>query len=591
MVNMGESDPELEKLREILADRNSKRELKAERLGDMEFFSKTPERKGFLLGWFFDPRNSDTRMCFAAHETLGRLIEGGAKFLEGDLARIKDATESGAGVVKKRATGILKMMRRRLEKEETQRLRALLFDDEAARERKISVLEYSDYIASRRENVDVLIEFISANECDDELFRIGLETYAEINSEGCGLHISEAQLFYIGGALNSISTEMRERGEMIYGIMALHVPKMLLEHPGIPDEKKVELLLDKERFAADMPRSVSVLIDFMLDNELCFANESIRQAARDTFQGLVEERLPLTEHHVKRIVAMVVADPSLDILQAEQRENAFWMFKQLVMNGYEIPRNYQGRIMKAAGEMWPKAKDEPRKEEWRLKKLYGLRAAELVLAVLLVEMKEGRKAGWPFRPEDRALISYDTSHEDDEIREAAVRAEALIDEIDEEICAADSTAMREAALRKVRETAEKVLCKYLDEDGAYPESAGKENLEQMLADAEREAEEAIAAEKGKENAGEAGIPEEREGLAGRAPKPPREEEPHCRIEETPVVLYSDGLQKEAMEAVRDKPGLPPEVDPLRKTAKIGKAELESRIVLAKVQAPQGGNGK
>lgn len=589
MVTMEENDQELVRLREILADPRAERELKIGRLGDVEFFSETPERRGFLLKWFLDPHNANTRMCFAAHETLGRLIENGERFLEEDLAGIKDATESGAGVVKKRATGILKMMRRRLEKEETQRLRALLFDEDAARERKIAVLEYSDYIASRRENVDVLIEFISGNECDDELFRIGLGTYVEISSEGCGLHITEAQLFYTGGALNSISTGMRERGERIYEIMARYVPKMLLEHPGIPEGKKVELLRNRERFASDMPRSVSVLIDFMLDNEMCFANEDICRAARDTFQSLVEGRLPLTEHHVNRIAAMAVADPSLDILQEEQRENAFWMFRQLVMNGYEIPRNCQGKIMKAAGEMWPRAKDEPRKEEWRLKKLYGLMAAELVLAVLLVEMKEGRKAGWPFRPEDRALISYDTGHEDKDIREIAVRVDALIDEIDEEICAAESTAMREAALRRVREAADRVLGEYLNEGGEHPEGAEKETVEGVLAEAEREAEAAIGAENGRENAGEADIPGEK--LAGRASKPPREEEPHRRDEDTPVVLYSAGLEKEAMEAVRDKPGLPPGADPLRKTAKMGREELERKIALAKIQMPHGGDGK
>lgn len=586
MVKMGETDPELEKLREILADRNSERELKAERLRDVEFFSKTQERKGFLLGWFLDPRNADTCMCFAAHEALGGLVEKGEKFLEEDLAKIKNATETGSGVAKKRATGILKMMRRRLEKEETQRFRALLFDEDATRERKISMLEYSEYISGRRENMDVLIEFISANECDAELFEIGLETYEEINREHRGSHITEAQLFYIGGALNSISTEMRERGERIYEIMALYVPKMVLEQPGIPNEKKVELLLDRARFAAGMPRSVGVLIDFMLDNESCSVDGDIREAAMSTFQSLVEERLPLTEHHVKRIVAMVVADPSLDVLQTEQRENAFWMFRQLVMNGYAIQRNDQGRIMKAAGEIWPKAKDEPRKEEWRLKKLYGLRAAELVLAVLLVELKAGLKAGWPFRPEDRALISYDTSHEDEDIREAAVRVDALIDEIDDEISEADS-AKREAGRRRARETADKVLGEYVD-GRAQPEGAGKETLERMLAEAEREAEAAVAAENGGENAGEADIQGER--LAGRASRPPREEAPGCHGEETPVFLYSGGLERQAMEAVLDKPGLPPgREDPLRKTAKMDKTEVE--LAVAKTRVPQGGNGK
>lgn len=553
MVKMGENDPDLERLEGILADPTAELELKVGRLGDAEFFSKSPERMGFLLQWFLDPRNTDAHLHFAASESLGRLIEKGAKFLEEDLCRIRDAAEGGDRVAKQRASGILRIMQGALEKEGTQRLRKLLFSSGVPRERKISALEYADYFASRRENTDVLVEFITGAECDDELFWIGLCTYTEISKEGCGLHITDVQLLYIGGALASPDEGLRARAEKIYEIAARHAPKRVLEHPDIPEAKKLELLAEKERFTSDMPRSVSVLVDFMLDSDLCFGDETIRQAARNTFKSLLEGGLLLTEYHVKRVVGMMVADPSLDVLQAEQRENAFWMFKQLVRNGFEIPRNHQGRIMKAAGEVWPRAKDEPRKEEWRLKKLYGLKAIELILAVWLLEMKEGRKSGWPFRPEDRALISYDTSHEDKELRDAAIRADALIDEIDDEISAAESIVIRDDALRKARGRPEEILREYV-KGQTPPEGTATETAESVLAEAEREADEEIAAGKGKS------VELARVTPVKRASKPPREEEPECVVEMTPMALQPEKLARQAIEAARDKPGLAPGIE-------------------------------
>lgn len=585
-VKMGERDQELERLKEILAGPKAERELKAGRLEDMEFFLKTPERRGFLLQWFLEPQNTDAYLCFAANESLNRLIGMGATFLEADLRRIKEATQGEEGAAKQRATGILKMMRYRLEKEETQRLRRLLFGEDVPWEKKISALEYADYIASRRENVDVLVEFISGDECDDEMFMIGFGTYLEINKEGGGAHITDTQISYVGGALNSTGEAIRGRGGKIYEVMARHVPGKVLEHPGIPEDKKVKLLEEAERFTFDMPRSVSVLIDFMLDSDLCAVNERVGQAARGTFQVLLESGLFLTEHHVKRVVGAMVADPSLDTLQEAQRENAFWMFRQLVMNGIEIPRNYQGRIIKAAGEVWPRAKDEPRKEEWRLKKLYALKAAELILAVWLMELKEGKKAGWPFRPEDKALISYDTSHEDKELRDAAIVVDALIDQIDDEISDVESASMRDAALRRARGGLDDILCEYAKEGEAPPEGAVKETVEGLLVEAEREADAEFSAGEGKKRG--KGVELAKVETIKRASKPPREEGPECAIEMTPVVLYSGDLGKEAEEAVKDKPGLPPDAgDPLRKTVRVENGH-QQKVVAMKIGPQQGG---
>ncbi len=591
---MEEADPELEKLGQILADPDAERELKIGRLEEAEFFSKSPERAGFLLRWFLEARSPDAHLYFAANQSLGRLIEEGAKFLEEDLCRIRDAAEGKDGAAKNRASGILKMMRGRLEMEETQRFRKFLSDEAVPREKKAAMMGYSDYIASRRENADVLVEFLTGAMCDDGLFGVGIGTYIEINQGGKGLHITDVQLSHIGRMLRSPDEATRERGERMYKVAALHVPRGLLEHPDIPEGKKVEMLGEKERFTSDMPRSVSVLVDFMLDSDLCSVNERIRQAARNTFQGLVEGGILLTEYHMKRIVGMMVADPSLDILQAEQRENAFWMLRQLVMNGFEIPRNHQGRMMKAAGEVWPRVKDEPRKEEWRLKKLYGLKGIELILAVWLVELKEGRKSGWPFRPEDRALISYDTSHEDRELRDASIRVDALIDEIDDEISAVESAAMRIAAVKRARGPYDDILREYVKSQAPAGE-AGKDAVEKVFAEAEREADEELA------KAGADARPaESRKGKIEvakveprRVSRPPRADEPDCEMEVTPLALSRQVLERQAAEATKDKPGLPPEIErALRrmesaKVKKDGKPAEEAGMLAGRLWPPTG----
>ena len=586
---MGENDPELERLKSILEDPDAERELKVGRLHDLEFFSKSPERDGFLMRWFLNPRNTDPHVLFATNESLGRRIEGGAKYPEEVLCEVRDASESENPIAKQRALGVIKIMESKLEMESTRRLWKHLFGANVPKEKKKSTLEYSGYFASRRENADVLVEFLTSNVCDEELFKIGLGTYGEMNKEGMGLHITDVQLSYIGGALNSGEEAVRERGEKIYCIAAKYVPRGVLEHPAIPEKKKLEMLAEKERFTSDMPRSVSVLIDFMLDSDLCAVNESIREAARDTFQSLLDGGLLLTEHHLKRVVGMMVADPSLDILQAEQRENAFWMFKQLVRKGFEIPRNHQGRIMKSAGEIWPRVKDEPRKEEWRLKKLYGLKAIELILAVWLVELKEGRKSGWPFRPEDRALISYDTSHEDKELRDAAIRVDALIDEIDDEISASESAIRRSAAILKAKRCPEEIIREYIREQ-MPPGGPAKETLEGVLADAEREADEEIAAMKGNRNGN--GVEIAKVEPARRAPAPPREEEPECVAEMTPIALSREVLERQASEANGDKPGLPPKIEQaLKRLDKLRKKVPEDKAAPAKLWPPPDGGKK
>ena len=111
---MGENDPELERLKCILEDPDAERELKVGRLVDIEFFSKTPERDGFLMRWFLDPRNTDPHVLFATNESLGRRIEGGAKYPEEVLCEVRDASESENPIAKQRALGVIKIMQGRL---------------------------------------------------------------------------------------------------------------------------------------------------------------------------------------------------------------------------------------------------------------------------------------------------------------------------------------------------------------------------------------------------------------------------------------------------------------------------------------------
>ena len=316
-----EEDAETVKLRQLLADPGADREHKVGRLADEEFFAQSPGRLGLLVELILDHKNADMDIYMAAFRSLVSLIEAGVMVRKEDAWKIRSAAEGEEPIARQRAGGILRAMKRRMDIEHTQNLWKLLHSPGTPMEEKEKLLHCSENFSRRRENADVLVEFLLGNMCDGNLFSIGKRAYDEVNQEGKGAHITQAQLRLIGAALKGNCKEVADRAEELYAVAAKYAPRAVLEHPEIPVWKKKCLLEDKGLFVSDMPRSVSILVDFMLDSSLCVANEKawknmrdgdprrvISPAAMGTFESLVRGGLELDEAHKARNFRMMVSE-------------------------------------------------------------------------------------------------------------------------------------------------------------------------------------------------------------------------------------------------------------------------------------------
>lgn len=367
---------------------------------------------------------------------LERMLREGKKPGRELLIRIETAGKAEDAIVRQRAAIILRLIREQREADEIVLLGNFLHDVRVGKEQKKAVLGSMRHFDSE-ERAGVLAEYLlCGGDCDAELYAVGLETLTELNKKGT--LISMGRISMIGNGLESADSGLRERARGLLHVAAEHSLRAVLENPDVPKAEKLKLLSSKGYFVSHMPRSVSVLVDFMLESDIATQDEGIGCAARSTFGALMEEGLRLTEHHMERIVGMMTVDPSLSRVEPEQRENALWMLEKAVSSGMPIERKLQGWIMNAATGKWGCA-GGPAEEEARARKICGLKGILLIFEKWLKELKgwveypfEGKEpeTKWYFRPEDRRDIEADVGHPDAEVREAAKRVSECIRKIE-----------------------------------------------------------------------------------------------------------------------------------------------------------------
>ncbi|MEW5996634.1 MAG: hypothetical protein AB1657_03500 [Candidatus Micrarchaeota archaeon] len=392
-----------------------------------------------VVEYILDGRNADIGRFGEALEKLEGLLREGEKPGRELLNRIEIAAREGGTAVGQRAAAILKIIRAQREADEIALLRKFLHDRRVEKAQKRAMLGDGPHFASE-ERMDVLVEYLlTGADCDPELYVAGLETFTAMNKDGA--LISTRQISIIGKGLKSVDSELRGRAIGLLYIAVEHSLRAVLENPDVPEEEKLDLLSNKGYFVSRMPRSVSILVDFMLDSDA--AQGRMNYAAKSTFGALMAEGLKLTEHHVSRIVGMMTVDPSMSRVGPKQRENALWMLERVVSSGMPVERKLQGWIMNAATGKWQKeGKPVPAEEEMGARKLCGLKGILLILKRWLGELEswvenpwEGKEpeTKWYFRPGDKRDIEADAEHPDEEIREAAKRAGGCIRDIEQKI--------------------------------------------------------------------------------------------------------------------------------------------------------------
>lgn len=429
MITMGgerenQLDGMLADVEEILSEAATPAEAK-DILRESAFFGSSPNGLSFLLRWMLDDKNTDAGLYATASETLERILREGKTLGAADNAALDKAEKGGSEAAGLKALKIREILES-IREEELDRMRQFLFGETPEGMKKAMVGDAA-YFLGEPKRMDLLVEFmLDYDRCGPELFEAALKTYQDLNEQGAAG--SDAQISMVGRRLAEGEQEMR--AHELFELMAKSMLRQVLENPHVPESEKLKLLQNVGIFMKD-PRAFGVLIWLMLDNEAMLSNKELMGEARMSFSTLLGMGLKPKEDHLARMVGTLTAGPGRRALPEAQRDNAFWMLKQLMVLEILIPREWQGKIMNAATQMLPE-KDNPAYGQQKERKIYGLRGVRLILADWMGRLKlkvEETPKEWYFRPGDVSTLRADAKHEDGEVKMEAMMVNETLAEL------------------------------------------------------------------------------------------------------------------------------------------------------------------
>ncbi len=428
MVKMVEEDKVPQIVLDILgmaSDPGTSKEEGAMLLRD-SFFSSSQIHMGALVKWIISGKSTDMDLYNAAMENFKEYLGAGNDLDAGDLEAIRRAAEETGEktAVQTRAKSILELVEGAKEGRELKRLSEFLFSPNAPENLKKSIVQDVSFFLANTARVDVLVRFmLDEGACRADNFEEGLKTYKELNSHGAAM--TDAQVSVVGAKL--VEGENAIRAHELFELMAGSSLRTVLENKNVPEAEKAKIFENTGMFVSD-PRALGSLIGFMLDSDSLLTSQMLTGAARKCFLSAMAGGARLMEDHMIKIVGTLTAGPGKRALQSVQRENALWMFHQVVMQELPIPRDKcQGKVMNAAVEILPE-EGTPGYAQQRERKIFGLKAVRLLLGDWYEMLRTGREAEtkWHFRPEDLERLKVDTKHPDPEMRMEAMMVHEVL---------------------------------------------------------------------------------------------------------------------------------------------------------------------
>jgi len=390
------------------------------------FFSSGAVQMGALVRWVVSCESMDMDLYNAAMDNFRGYLEAGNDLDPGDLEAIRATAEAPGGktAAQTRARSIIELAEGANERRDLEKLSKFLFSQDAPENLKMSIVQDVSFFLANPARVDVMVRFmLDMDACRAEIFDAGLRTYKELDSHGAAM--TDAQVSMAGAKLSE--GENAIRAHELFELMARSSLRTVLENKNVPEGEKARIFENAGMFVSD-PRALGSLIGFMLDSESLLTSHLLTEAARGCFLSVMGKGVNLRDDHVIKIVGTLTAGPGKRALQSAQRENALWMFHQVILHELPIPRDKcQGKIMNAAVEILPED-SSPGYAQQRERKIFGLRGVRLILGDWYERLRTGRAAEtkWHFRPEDLERLRADTKHQDPEARMEAMMVNEIL---------------------------------------------------------------------------------------------------------------------------------------------------------------------
>ncbi|MCX6768859.1 MAG: hypothetical protein NTY83_03425 [Candidatus Micrarchaeota archaeon] len=409
----------------IASDPGTPKEEKEMLLRD-SFFSSSQINMGALVKWIISGENLDMDLYNAAMANFREYLEAGNGLDAGDLEAVRQAAkETGEETAAQtRAKNILELAEGAREERELEKLSKFLFSKDAPENLKRSIMQDVSFFLANPARMDIMVRFmLDGDVCGSDIFDEGLRTYKELDSHGAAM--TDAQVSMVGAKLAEGEKEIR--AHELFELMVRSSLRTVLENRNVPEEEKARIFENTGMFVSD-PRALGSLIGFMLDSDSLLTSQLLTEAARKCFLSAMAGGAKLKEDHIIKIVGTLTAGPGKRALQPAQRENALWMFHQVIMQELPISRDKcQGKVMNAAVEILQE-ESSPGHAQQRERKMYGLKAVKLLLGDWYERLRAGREAEakWHFRPEDLEKLRADTKHMDPEIRMEAMMVHEVL---------------------------------------------------------------------------------------------------------------------------------------------------------------------
>lgn len=427
MVKMAGREEVPDLIKEILgivSDPGTPKDEKEMVLRD-SFFSSGPIQMGALVKWIISRENLGMDLYNVAMANFREYLEAGNGLDAGDLEVIRRAArETGEQTAAQiRAKSIFELAEGAKEERELKKLSEFLFSPDAPENLKMAIMQDVSFFLANQARVDVMVKFmLDVDACGSENFDAALATYKELNSHGAAM--TDAQVSMVGAKL--AAGEHAIRAHELFELMVRSSLRTVLENKNVPEGEKARIFENTGMFVSD-PRALGSLIGFMLDSDSLLTSQLLTEAARKCFLSAMAGGAKLMEDHIIKIVGTLTAGPGKRALQSAQRENALWMFHQVIMQDLPIPRDKcQGKVMNAAVEILQE--EGQGYAQQRERKMYGLKAVKLLLGDWYEKLRAGREAEtkWHFRPEDLEKLRADTKHPDPEVRMEAMMVNEIL---------------------------------------------------------------------------------------------------------------------------------------------------------------------